>query len=352
MEIIEQTLSKLSIRKSSWSLSRLLWVMLWTGVGLAVLFWSGPAKLDCPRGESRQITCRLSKPGWLGLGAWQNQTIFSLEGVELMAVEDDGVFYQILLQTSESEIPLRPYKTSGLDNTKESFERIQRFLNDPKISRLSIAQVDWLQWAGLIPGIFLSIAGLQLLHACLFSTRAKAIESYEFDRSQGTFTYQYGGLLRQDRKRYPFAEIQQIILDIDLWTKAWLFLEMRSGEVLCLNGQINLIGKSPGQRVSWQQRHGKYEMYIWLPKPGADWQSLSAIADDISHRVHRPYQLALGFWQRSLQQHMAQSRDVKRMAKLLKADLNGSYPAARGTSIYTPDQSSNPAQAARAYMTT
>lgn len=254
MEIIEQTLSKLSIRKSSWSLSRLLWVMLWTGVGLAFLFWSGPAKLDCQRGESRQITCRLSKPGWLGLGAWQNQTIFSLEGVELMAVEDDGVFYQILLQTSESEIPLRPYKTSGLDNTKESFERIQRFLNDPKVSRLSIAQVDWLQWAGLIPGIFLSIAGLQLLHACLFSTRAKAIESYEFDRSQGTFTYQYGGLLRQDQKRYPFAEIQQIILDIDPWTKAWLFLEMRSGEVLCLNGQINLIGKSPGQRVSWQQQ--------------------------------------------------------------------------------------------------
>ena len=32
--------------------------------------------------------------------------------------------------------------------------------------------------------------------------------------------------------------------------------------------------------------------------------------------------------------------------------LVGSYPAARGTSIYTPHQSSNPAQAARVYMTT
>jgi hypothetical protein len=57
------------------------------------------------------------------------------------------------------------------------------------------------------------------------------------------------------------------------------------------------------------------------------------------------------------EQEYAQNFETKmgRPAKSFRLALGaliGSYPAARGTSIYTPHQSSNPAQAARVYMTT
>lgn len=91
------------------------------------------------------------------------------------------------------KIPIRHYKTSGLDNTKPSVEQIQTFLNNPRSERLSVAQVDWFQWFGLVPGLCFALVGLRSLYISLLSTESKEITSCCFDQSQNKLIYQYGG---------------------------------------------------------------------------------------------------------------------------------------------------------------
>ena len=302
IDIAEQSPHRLILRQNHWSWMRLFRSVFWTGIGVGLLLGSGPAKLDCQRIEPTQVTCKLSKPGWLGLGLWRTRTLDNLQGIKLNSSVDEGVYYQILLQTSQGEIPLRPYKTSGLDNTQESVAQIQAFLKDASADRVSIAQVDWLQWLGLVPGLFFALIGLRLLYNDLWSTRSKAIESYWFDQHQRQLTYQFGGLLRQRQIHYAFSEIQQIVLDLDPWAKARLFLEMKSGELLCLNGQIYPIGKSP-----WQ---------------GEVWQSLVPIADRVSDRLHRPWNLTIGLGQIWLQRQVAENRFVRQMVRRFSINLD------------------------------
>jgi hypothetical protein len=135
-QIAEQSPNKLVLRQNHLSFGRVFREILVTGIGVGFLLWSGPAKLNCQRIEPTQVTCQLSKPGWLGLGVWQNTAIRNLQAVELTTNVDDGVFYQVLLQTSEGEVPLREYKTSGLDNIQESVHRINTFLKDPTATTL------------------------------------------------------------------------------------------------------------------------------------------------------------------------------------------------------------------------
>lgn len=302
IDIAEQSPHQLILRQNRWSWARLLRSVFWTGIGVGLLLAFGPAKVSCQRLEPTQVTCQLSKPGWLGLGLWRTRTIANLQGVELNSSVDDGVYYQIRLQTSQEEIPLRPYKTSGLDNTRESVAQIQAFLKDANADRVSIAQVDWLQWFGLVSGLFFSLIGLKSLHDGLWGTRSKTIESYCFDLHQSQLTYQFGGLLRKQQVHYAFSQIQQIALDLDPWAKARLFLETESGELLCLNGQIYPVGKS-----LWQ---------------GETWQSLVPIADLVSDRLHRPWNLTIGLGQLWMQRQVAENRYAKMMVRTFRINLD------------------------------
>lgn len=315
-QIVEHSPNQLLLCQSQLSFSRLFRDFFLLGIGVGVLLWSGPARLNCQRVEQARVTCVLSKPGWLGLGIWRNEPIHNLQGVTLTSHVDDGVFYEVLLQTSEGEVPLRPYKTSGLDNTQESVDAINTFLKDPRVTRLSIAQVDWLQWFGLVPGMFFCLGGMQALYVSLFSIRAKLIESYCIDQTQNQLTYEYGSLWRRHQEHYAFSDIHRIVLDVDTWAKARLFVEMRSGELLCLSGQVRPSEKSP-----WE---------------GAEWQQVQPIADDVSRRIHRPWQLALGFGQTWIEKYVAQNHYAKLLFKWLKANLK-SFP------IWVFDQSSHSA---------
>ncbi|MBD2539367.1 hypothetical protein [Coleofasciculus sp. FACHB-SPT36] len=302
-QIAEQSPNKLVLRQNYVSFGRVFREILVTGIGVGFLLWTGPAKLNCQRIELTQVTCQLSKPGWLGLGVWQNTPIRNLQAVELTTNVDDGVFYQVLLQTSEGEVPLREYKTSGLDNTQESVDRINTFLKDPTANRLSIAQVDWLQWSGLLPCMFF-LVGINALYVSLLSIRSKLIESYCIDQTQNRLTYQYGSLWRQRQEHYDFSDIHRVILDVDPWAKVRLFVEMRSGELLCLCGQAHPSVKSP-----WE---------------GAEWQQVQPIADEVSRRVYCPWQLALGFGQTWIDKYVAPNPYAKVTAQWLKANVQSS----------------------------
>jgi hypothetical protein len=298
--IAEEPLNKLVLRQNHLSLSRLLREIFLLGIGVGILVWSSPAKLNCQRIEPMQVTCQLSKPGWLGLGIWRNERIRNLQGVKLTQHIDDGVYYQVLLQTSAGEVPLRRYKTSGLDNTRESVNRINAFLKDPTATELIIVQVDWLQWFGFVSGMFFFLIGIRTLYVSLFSIRSKLIESYCINQAQNQLTYQYGGLLRQRQDTYAFSDIHRLVLDIDAWAKARLFLEMKSGELLCLSGQAHPSRQSPWQGVQWQQ--------------------IQPVADEVSRRLHRSWQLALGLGQTWIEERMAHNKRGKAIARWFKAN--------------------------------
>jgi len=304
IKIIEQSSQRLLLRQNRLSFGRLFREILLAGIGLNLLLWSGPAKLDCQRVESRQITCQLSKPGWLGLGLWRHQTLPNVQGMELTETIDEGMHYQIRLQTSTGAVPLRPYKTSGLDNIKENADRLQTFFNDPNATQVSIAQVDWLQWFGFAPGVFFAFVGLRLLYISLLSVESRAIEAYRFDQSQNRLTYEYGGLWRRTKEHHAFSDIQQMMLDVDPWAKTRLFLELRSGAVLCLSGQFYPVGKSP-----WQ---------------GNEWQQLQPIANAVSLQTHRPWKLTLGFGQSWLQKQIIENKYASAIARFFKASLDPS----------------------------
>jgi hypothetical protein len=301
MHINEQTSNKLTLRHSQLSFRRLFIETLLTGIGIGLLLWSGPTKLNCQRVEPKQIVCQLSTPGWLGLGIWWDKSIRNLQDVRLTRDVDDGVYFQVILQTSDGEVPLRQYKTSGWDNTEETVDRIKTFLKDPAINSLSVLQVDWLQWFGLVPGVFFSLIGLRLLYISLFSIQSKAIESYCFDQTQNSLIYQYGSLLRQKQERYAFSDIHRIILDLDLSAKARLFLTVRSGEMICLSGEMHPSVKNMLQ--------------------GSEIQQLQPIANEVSRRVRCPYQLSLGLGQSWMQNQLAQNNQARAVMKFLKVGL-------------------------------
>jgi hypothetical protein len=89
-----------------------------------------------------------------------------------------------------------------------------------------------------VTGLGFLLIGGRLLYISLFSIKFKSIDSYDFDQNQQRLIYQYGGLLRKKQAFYAFSDIQQLLLDIDPWAKTRLLLELRSGKVLCLNGQV------------------------------------------------------------------------------------------------------------------
>jgi hypothetical protein len=280
LKIVEHSAATLTLRQNRLSFRRLLGELMLTGVGLGFLLWFGPAKLQCQRLASNQIYCLSTKPGWLGWGNWRNQPIPNLQGVKLtrhVGEDDGGLYYQILLQTNQGEMPLRSYQTGGWDNNQESTDRIQSFLQNPAAQQLRIEQLDWCQWFGLVSGMGFLFMGGRLLYISLLSGKFKSIESYDFDQSKNKLTYRYGGLLRQCQENYALSDIKKIILDLDPWAKARLFLELRSGEVLCLNGQVYSIKQPFGQ--------------------GEEWQPLQVVANQVSQQVHLPWQLTVGFGQ-------------------------------------------------------
>jgi hypothetical protein len=297
LQITRQSPEQLIVRQNRLSVGRLSRELFITGLGLVFLTVSGPAKLECQRVEAAQVRCQLSYPGWLGMGVWNRQSIDDLQRVELLQVEDDGVFYDILLQTSEGEMSLRPYKTSGLDNTLESIDRIQAFLSDPNASHLTVTQWDWLQWFGLIPGLVFFLAGLQSLYSSLLSTRSKTIESYAIDESRRTLTYQYGGLLRRRQSVYPMFDIQRVFVDIHPQTGGWLFLELQTGELFCLNDPNHSANP---YHLQW-----------------TDGATLRTIAQQISDRVRRPWQITLGFGPTWLQKQATQKSSARLALRLL-----------------------------------
>jgi hypothetical protein len=293
MKIVEQSARQLTLCQNRLSQRRLWGELVLTGVGLGFLLWLGPAHLKCQRIVSQQVTCQLSKPGWLGWGRWRNQAITGLQSVQLkkQPTEEGGESHQILLQTRWGAVPIREYLSSGLDNNQETVDRLGQFLQDPQAQQFSIAQVDWCQWFGLVPGLGFLLIGGRLLHISLLSTKFKLIESYSFDHSQQRLTYQYGGLLHHKQQFYAFSDIQQLVLDIDPWAKARLFLELRSGKVLCLNGQVY-----PQDQPFWQ---------------GADWSVVQSIADQVSQQINLPWKLSVGFGQTWLQEQLAQNKYAK-----------------------------------------
>lgn len=300
-KIIKQTADQLVLRQSGLPWGRLLKQVCVTGIGTAILLATGPARVDCQRIEPTQASCQFSQPGWLGLGWWRTQSIRNLQAVELETSIDDGVFYQILLQTSDGVIPLRSYKTSGLDNTVETVQRLRTFLKDPNARQVSVAQVDWTQWFALFPGLAFFLSGLQSLYTILFSIRAKTHESYRLDQGQNRLTHDYGGLLRRKQVHYSFFDIRHLVVDLDRTAKTWLFLQMQSGDVFCLEGKLSFTQRTPPRGVEWQQ--------------------VEPIADALSHHLHRPYQLALGFNQNWVQQQIAQNKPGKFLLRYLGLNL-------------------------------
>lgn len=113
LQITRQSPEQLIVRQNRLSAGRLFRECCIIGLGAALLLVSGPAKLDCQRSEPGQITCQLSYPGWLGIGVWTARSIANLQGVELSQTEDEGVFYDIRLQTSQGEISLRRQPCHG-----------------------------------------------------------------------------------------------------------------------------------------------------------------------------------------------------------------------------------------------
>src|SRR5579883_9302 len=301
MPIVERTANQLVIHHSQFSFKRLLWQVVVIALGVGLLLWSGPAKLDCQRSQPNQVTCQLSKPGWLGLARWRQRAIRNLQGVTLNRYVDDGVFYQVILRTSDGDLPLRPYQTSGLDNTRKTVVQIERFLNDPTANRLSVAQVDWVQWFVLLPGVCMLLGGGKSLHNTLFNIRTKAIESYRFDQEQNQVIYQYGGLFRQRQQHYPFSTIQRLILDLDQSAAAWLLLELRSGDLLCLNRRANQL-----ERQTFR---------------GSNWQELQPLADEMSRLLRRPWQLTVGFSSKWLQAQVLRHKRASGIARFFGISL-------------------------------
>ncbi len=295
MKIVEQSAHQLTLYQNRLSQRRLLGELILTGVGLGFLLWLGPAHLKCQRMVPQKVTCQLSKPGWLGWGQWHKQSILDLQSVQLkkQATDEGGESHQILLQTKTGVVPVRQYLSSGLDNNQEVVDRLRQFLKNPQAQQFSMAQVDWCQWFGLLPGLGFLLIGGRLLYISLLSTKFKSIESYCFDHSQQRFTYQYGGLLRHKQQSYAFFDIQQLVLDVDQWAKARLFLELRSGKVLCLNGQVY-----PKSQPFWQ---------------GEDWPAVQSIADRVSQQINLPWKLSVGFGQSWLQEQLAQNKYAKSM---------------------------------------
>jgi hypothetical protein len=289
IKIVEQSAHQLVLYQNRVSRRRLWGELLLTGVGIGFLTWLGPARLDCQRLEPHQISCQLSKPGWSGLGIWRNQSIVGLQSVKLkkQPVDEGGEAHQILLQTPTKTFPVREYLSSGLDNNQESVDRLRQFLKNPQAQQLSIAQVDWCQWFGLVTGLGFLLIGGRLLYISLFSIKFKSIESYAFDQNQQRLTYEYGGLLRKKQEFYAFSDIQQLVLDFDPWAKTRLFLELRSGKVLCLNGQI------PKNQLLWQ---------------GEAWQSMQSIADQVSQKINCPWKLTVGFGKTWLQEQLTRNK--------------------------------------------
>jgi hypothetical protein len=142
-----------------------------------------------------------------------------------------------------------------------------------------------------VTGLGFLLIGGRLLYISLFSIKFKSIESYDFDQNQQRLIYQYGGLLRKKQAFYAFSDIQQLLLDIDPWAKTRLLLELRSGKVLCLNGQVY-----PQKQPFWQ---------------GEEWKMWQSIADQVSQKINRSWKLTVGFGQVWRQEELTQNKYAK-----------------------------------------
>lgn len=296
MKIVEQSAERLRISTGHGpTLTKLVWSLVFVGVGSTLLWITGQVQFNCERLEPQQVSCKLQKRNWFAYPL-RSESIAQLQGARVHETDsDDGSTYKVILQTTQGEIPFTNYGSSGYTEKAEIADRINRFIQDQSQTQLSLSAANWPERVGLgLGGVILVLSGLTLYgmvlgsgHPAVGSGHPDTINTLTFDKLQGRLIVDTGSLLRPQRVDYSLVEIQAISLAISERLTTAIRLQLTSGQVLDL-GQL-LAGASMAKTRPIAHQLSQFLGKPWqlAIAPTLDWglQNYSKLAKNIYTKI-------------------------------------------------------------------
>ncbi len=172
------------------------------GLGLS-LRTGGDTTLSCEREINR---CELTRPRWLsqetetlGIPLDQMQEARLQRSSSSSSSSDN---YRIVIATSRQDIPLVRYYSSGRGGKLQYVEQINRFLDDPTQTSLTLVYSDhWLAWV-MLAGM--GSSGLMLLLI------ASSASQFRFDRLLGSLQIERRRLWGRQKQSLALTEIEAV----------------------------------------------------------------------------------------------------------------------------------------------
>uniref|UniRef100_B8HTB4 Uncharacterized protein n=1 Tax=Cyanothece sp. (strain PCC 7425 / ATCC 29141) TaxID=395961 RepID=B8HTB4_CYAP4 len=289
MKIVEQSAERLRISTGNGpTLTKLVWSLVFVGVGSTLLWITGQVQFHCERLEPQQVSCKLQKRNWFAYPL-RSESIAQLQGARVHETDsDDGSMYKVILQTAQGEIPFTNYGSSGYTEKAEIADRINRFIQDQSQTYLSLSAANWPEGVGLgLGGVILALSCLTLYGMALGSGHPGTINTLTFDKLQGRLMVDTGSLLRPQRVDYSLLEIQSISLAISERLTTAIRLQLTSGHALDL-GQL-LAGASMAKTRPIAHQLSQFLGKPWqlAIAPTLDWglQNYSTLAKNIYTKI-------------------------------------------------------------------
>jgi hypothetical protein len=155
--------------------------------------------LTCQRNPGNQIDCQRTIAGILGTE--KDLIIGSLRSVKIVKTSATGV----VLETSNGDVNLAPYKAFVTDSQSRTADRLNTFLQDPQQATIRVEQDD--RWINSIFGGNFIFGGIVVL---LYSLAIPLQMSCKFERDTDRVTIDKKYLLYGDRQTVlPLSTIHQ-----------------------------------------------------------------------------------------------------------------------------------------------
>lgn len=178
----------------------LMWVLGLVFFGLAVasvLFFGSKTTLECARGA--QSACTLTQQTFLKAKS-QTIRLDQLHSAWLSSNTDSEgkETYQVILRTSQGELPLTSYSSSGYISHKRIVDNINNFLQDPGQTTISAKQ-DSRMLLYILGAIFGAIGLLMILLTSRITV--------DLDRSKGLATMQRASLITRSSEEILLSDL-------------------------------------------------------------------------------------------------------------------------------------------------
>lgn len=206
-----------------------LWLMALVFLGasaMILLIFGRKVTLNCDRSLPPAGVCTLESASFID----SNQTQISAGNLQRAEVRvnygdsDSSDTYQVVLMTTNGEVPFTEYYSSGSSKKQQLANEINQFIQDDSQNTLSVETDDRL-FISILAGIFAGVGALM----GLFS----GITTLDLDRSSGLLTVSKRRLLPAGASEYLLSDFQGAEIESSKNTYR-VVLRMRDGRTVPL----------------------------------------------------------------------------------------------------------------------